>query len=90
MRSNSAGSARTRELEMEARFTLCNMADRIRRLDRHHFAPDESDFRVCPEGRPFAPSGPRMGSGSWHTGEPCPSDDDDAKFDKEIIIDCDG
>jgi 3-isopropylmalate/(R)-2-methylmalate dehydratase large subunit len=78
-----AGSG-VRGLEMEARFTLCNMAIEFGAWTGV-IAPDETTFEYV-EGRPFAPSGAAWDQAleHWRT---IPGDQD-ARFDKEIIIDC--
>lgn len=71
-------------LDMEGRFTLCNMAVEFSAFTGI-VAPDEQTFAYL-EGRPYAPSGD-----AWIA---CTREwrklrsDDDASFDKEIVIDC--
>ena len=75
-----------RSLPVEGRLTLCNMA--IEMGARNGFiAPDETTFAWL-EGRPFAPTGQRWDAALkwWRT----LTSDDDAVFDKEVVIDCNG
>ncbi|MDJ0709212.1 MAG: 3-isopropylmalate dehydratase large subunit [Woeseiaceae bacterium] len=78
-----AGAA-IESLDMEARFTLCNMAVEFSAFTGI-VAPDEKTIAYV-EGRPYAPTGDTWNScvDYWQTLR----SDDDAKFDKEIIIDC--
>ncbi|MCC5862616.1 MAG: 3-isopropylmalate dehydratase large subunit [Gammaproteobacteria bacterium] len=77
-----AGAA-VRALEMEARFTLCNMAVEFGAFSGL-IAPDEKTFAYL-EGRPFAPQGAlwAQARAHWQTLH----SDDDARFDREIRID---
>ena len=72
------------DMPMEARFTLCNMAVEFGAWTGI-IAPDETTYAYS-EGRPFAPQGDMWDRAveHWRT---LPSDDD-ARFDKEIVIDC--
>ncbi len=78
-----AGSA-VEALDIEARFTLCNMAVEFSAFTGI-VAPDIKTIAYV-EGRPYAPTGD-----AW---EDCLTywatlrSDDDAAFDKEIVIDC--
>jgi 3-isopropylmalate/(R)-2-methylmalate dehydratase large subunit len=78
-----SGSAVT-ALDMEARFTLCNMAVEFSAFTGI-VAPDEKTIDYV-KGRPYAPE-----DAAW---DDCVSawthlrSDDDARFDKEIRIDC--
>ncbi len=75
-----------RSLPVEGRLTLCNMA--IEMGSRNGFiAPDETTFAWL-EGRPFAPTGELWDAALkwWRTLK----SDDDAVFDKEVVIDCNG
>ena len=71
-------------LDIEARFTLCNMAVEFSAFTGI-VAPDEKTIEYV-KGRPYAPTGK-----AWDT---CVEywrslrSDDDAAFDKEIVIDC--
>ncbi len=79
-----AGSV-VRDMSIEGRLTLCNMA--IEMGARNGLiAPDETTFTWL-EGRPFAPTGRRWEAALawWRTLK----SDDDAGFDKEVVIDCD-
>ncbi len=71
-------------LEMEARFTLCNMAVEFAAF-LGLVAPDDKTIAYV-KGRPFAPTGEDWDKAEayWRTLR----SDDDAVFDKEIIIDC--
>ena len=72
------------QLDIEARFTLCNMAVEFSAFTGI-VAPDEKTIDYI-RGRPYAPQGD-----SW---DACVEywqslkSDDDAAFDKEIVIDC--
>jgi 3-isopropylmalate/(R)-2-methylmalate dehydratase large subunit len=78
-----AGAA-VRELGMEARFTLCNMAIEFGAWTGI-IAPDDTTFEYV-KGRPFAPQGHvwDQALAYWRT---LPTDDD-AEFDAGISIDC--
>jgi 3-isopropylmalate/(R)-2-methylmalate dehydratase large subunit len=78
-----AGEA-IRQMPMEARFTLCNMAVEFGAWTGI-IAPDETTYEYS-AGRPFAPQGPawEQALAHWRT---LPSDTD-AVFDQEIVIDC--
>jgi 3-isopropylmalate/(R)-2-methylmalate dehydratase large subunit len=78
-----AGEA-VRAMPMEARFTLCNMAVEFGAWTGI-IAPDDTTYEYS-EGRPFAPQGELWDRAveHWRT---LPSDDD-AVFDREIVIDC--
>jgi 3-isopropylmalate/(R)-2-methylmalate dehydratase large subunit len=78
-----AGAA-VRDLPMEARFTLCNMAVEFGAWTGM-IGPDETTYEYC-EGRPFAPGGEtwELALAYWKS---LPSDAD-ATFDAEISIDC--
>ncbi|MBT8444712.1 MAG: 3-isopropylmalate dehydratase large subunit [Gammaproteobacteria bacterium] len=78
-----AGEA-IRAMPMEARFTLCNMAVEFGAWTGI-IAPDETTYEYS-EGRPFAPQGElwERAVAHWRT---LPTDDD-AVFDRDIIIDC--
>ncbi len=70
-------------LDMEARFTLCNMAVEFSAFTGL-IAPDSTTLAYL-EGRPFAPAG-----NSWHRCVEAWQElrsDDDATFDREIVID---
>ena len=77
-----AGSA-VRELEIEARLTLCNMATEFSAFTGL-IAPDEKTFTYL-KGRPFAPKGKDWDSAvaQWCT----LVTDEGATFDREIVID---
>jgi len=77
--------ATVRELGMEARFTLCNMAIEFGAWTGI-IAPDDTTFEYV-RGRPFAPKDDAWDQAlaNWRT---LPTDDD-AEFDAEISIDCD-
>jgi 3-isopropylmalate/(R)-2-methylmalate dehydratase large subunit len=77
-----AGPA-VRQLEMEARFTLCNMAVEFGAWSGI-VAPDEKTFAYV-EGRPYAPRGEQWQAAMahWRT----LASDADAVFDHEISID---
>jgi len=77
-----AGAA-VRQLEMEARFTLCNMAVEFGAWSGI-VAPDEKTFAYV-EGRPYAPRGEQWQAAlaHWRT----LASDADAVFDREILID---
>jgi 3-isopropylmalate/(R)-2-methylmalate dehydratase large subunit len=79
-----AGSA-VRALDMEARFTLCNMATEFSAVTGM-ISPVDTTFRYL-EGRDFAPRGPgwERALANWRR---LPSDED-ACFDEEIAIDVD-
>lgn len=72
------------EMPMEARFTLCNMAVEFGAWTGI-IAPDETTYEYS-RGRPFAPHGEMWDRAleHWRT---LPTDDD-ATFDKEIVINC--
>ena len=77
-----AGSA-VRDLSMEGRMTLCNMA--IEAGARSGLvAPDETTFAYL-AGRPMAPAGPRWDQAvaNWKT----LTTDEGAAFDREVVID---
>jgi 3-isopropylmalate/(R)-2-methylmalate dehydratase large subunit len=78
-----AGQA-VRELGMEARFTLCNMAVEFGAWTGL-IAPDETTFEYV-AGRPFAPKDRlwEQALKNWKT----LATEEDARFDKEISIDC--
>jgi 3-isopropylmalate/(R)-2-methylmalate dehydratase large subunit len=78
-----AGEA-VRELPVEGRLTLCNMGVEFGAWTVI-IAPDEKVFEYV-SGRPFAPSGHALEQGLayWRTLR----SDDDARFDREIVIDC--
>ena len=78
-----AGEA-VRNMPMEARFTLCNMAVEFGAWTGI-IAPDETTFDYS-NGRPFAPAGELWDRAveHWRT---LPTDED-AVFDREIVIDC--
>jgi 3-isopropylmalate/(R)-2-methylmalate dehydratase large subunit len=78
-----AGDA-VRELPIEARLTLCNMTIEFGAWSGL-VAPDEKTFAYV-RGRPFAPAGDEwdLAVAHWQTLH----SDPDAKFDKEISIDC--
>ncbi|MGI9342095.1 MAG: 3-isopropylmalate dehydratase large subunit [Gammaproteobacteria bacterium] len=78
-----AGEA-VRDMAMEARFTLCNMAVEFGAWTGI-IAPDETTFAYS-NGRPFAPAGELWDRAveHWRT---LPTDED-ARFDKEIVVDC--
>lgn len=78
-----AGEA-IRTMPMEARFTLCNMAVEFGAWTGI-IAPDDTTYAYS-EGRPFAPQAGLWDQAvaHWRT---LPTDDD-AVFDKEIVIDC--
>ena len=78
-----AGEA-IRALPMEARFTLCNMGVEFGAWTCV-IAPDQTTYDYV-KGRPYAPKGHvwDQALANWKT---LPSDDD-ADFDKEIVIDC--
>ena len=73
-----------RAMPMEARFTLCNMAVEFGAWTGI-IAPDDTTYEYS-EGRPFAPQGELWDRAveHWRT---LPTDDD-AVFDREIVIDC--
>jgi 3-isopropylmalate/(R)-2-methylmalate dehydratase large subunit len=75
--------ATVRQLEMEARFTLCNMAVEFGAWSGI-VAPDEKTFAYV-EGRPYAPRGEQWQAAlaHWRT----LASDADALFDREILID---
>ncbi len=77
-----AGRA-VRELPMEARLTLCNMAVEFGAWTGL-IAPDEVTFAYV-KGRPYAPAGPAWDQAlaHWQT----LTSDPDAVFDREIVID---
>ena len=72
-----------RELEMEARFTLCNMAVEFGAFSGI-IAPDEKTFAYV-EDRRFAPRGAHWEAAMahWRT----LASDEDAEFDRELVID---
>lgn len=70
-------------LEIEARFTLCNMAVEFGAFTGL-IAPDEKTFAYV-EGRPFAPKGAQWDAALAHWREL--RSDADAQFDEEIVID---
>ena len=73
-----------RELEVEARLTLCNMAVEFSAFTGI-VAPDQKVVDYL-QGRPYAPGG-----GAWQAALSywqALRSDDDAKFDREINIDC--
>ena len=73
-----------RDLEVEARLTLCNMAVEFSAFTGI-IAPDQKVVDYL-QGRPYAPGG-----GAWHAALSywqALRSDDDAKFDREINIDC--
>jgi 3-isopropylmalate/(R)-2-methylmalate dehydratase large subunit len=80
-----AGAA-VRDLEVEARLTLCNMATEFSALTGM-IAPDDRTFAYL-EGRRYAPSGAawQAAVAHWRT----LATDDDARFDREITIEADG
>jgi 3-isopropylmalate/(R)-2-methylmalate dehydratase large subunit len=80
-----AGEAVT-ELPVEGRLTLCNMGVEFGAWTVV-IAPDEKVFEYV-KGRPFAPSGHLLEQALayWKTLR----SDDDARFDREIVIDCNG
>jgi 3-isopropylmalate/(R)-2-methylmalate dehydratase large subunit len=80
-----AGEAVT-ELSVEGRLTLCNMGVEFGAWTVI-IAPDEKVFEYV-KGRPFAPSGPilEQALAYWQTLR----SDDDARFDREIVITCNG
>lgn len=78
-----AGPA-VRSLDMEARFTLCNMAVEFGAWTGI-VAPDEITFAYV-EGRPFVPAGATWDQALTHW-KTLPGDPD-ARFDKEIVVDC--
>ncbi len=71
-------------LDMEARFTLCNMAVEFSAFTGI-IAPDAKTIDYV-KGRPYAPSDAHWDASTayWRTLR----SDDDAVFDKEIVIDC--
>ncbi len=71
-------------LDMEARFTLCNMAVEFGAFTGI-IAPDDKTIEYV-SGRPYAPHGDALESARqhWHSLR----SDDDAEFDREIVIDC--
>jgi 3-isopropylmalate/(R)-2-methylmalate dehydratase large subunit len=73
-----------RSLEIEARFTLCNMAIEFGAWTGI-IAPDEKTFEYV-YGRPFAPDGPAWDQALAHW-KTIPGDED-AHFDKEIVVNC--
>jgi len=80
-----AGSA-ARAMSIEQRMTLCNL--NIEMGGRSGFvAPDDATFQWV-AGRPFAPQGAMWDRAlaHWRTLKT----DDGAKFDREIVLDCDG
>ena len=77
-----AGAA-VRALEMEARFTLCNMAVEFGAFSGL-VAPDEKTFAYV-EGRPFAPKGALWAEALEHWQGL--HSDEGARFDREIHID---
>jgi len=79
-----AGEA-VRNLEIEARLTLCNMTVEFGAWSGL-VAPDEKTIEYV-KGRPFAPEGDVWNKAVeyWRTLKT----DDGATFDKEIVIDCD-
>ena len=79
-----AGAA-VRDLSVEARLTLCNMGVEFGAWTVI-IAPDEKVFEYV-KGRPFAPKGHvfEQALAYWRT---LPTDAD-ARFDREIVIDCD-
>lgn len=78
-----AGEA-VRALAIEARLTLCNMTVEFGAWGGL-VAPDQSTFDYL-EGRPYAPTGAQWDQAvaHWRT----LNTDSDARFDKEITIDC--
>ncbi|MDX1517402.1 MAG: 3-isopropylmalate dehydratase large subunit [Woeseiaceae bacterium] len=78
-----AGDA-LRQLDMEARFTLCNMAVEFGAFTGL-MAPDDRTLAYI-EGRPYAPVGDDWQSAvaEWRT----LASDDDARFDLEYVVDC--
>jgi 3-isopropylmalate/(R)-2-methylmalate dehydratase large subunit len=72
-----------RALSMEGRMTVCNMSIEAG-ARAGMIAPDETTFAYL-EGRPHAPSGPDWESAKEHWRSL--RTDDDAIFDKEILID---
>ncbi|TQV81250.1 3-isopropylmalate dehydratase large subunit [Exilibacterium tricleocarpae] len=80
-----AGAAVT-ALDIEARLTLCNMAVEFSAFTGL-VAPDEKTFRFL-QGRPYAPRGAawEQALAHWRTLR----SDADARFDREITIDCTG
>jgi 3-isopropylmalate/(R)-2-methylmalate dehydratase large subunit len=75
-----------RDLPIEGRLTLCNLT--IEMGSRSGFvAPDEKTFDWI-KGRPWAPKGAMWDQALayWRTLK----SDDDAVFDREIVVDCDG
>lgn len=79
-----AGAA-VRALPVEARLTLCNMGVEFGAWTVI-VQPDEKVFEYV-KGRPFAPRGPvlEQAIAHWRTLRTDP----DARFDREIVIDCD-
>lgn len=77
------GSA-VNELDMEARFTLCNMAVEFSAFTGL-IAPDDKTIAYL-EGRPYAPAGDAWDAAieSWRSLE----SDADAEFDRQFEIDC--
>lgn len=77
-----AGEA-VRALEMEARFTLCNMATEFSAVTGF-IAPDDKTFAYL-KGRPYAPAGEvwERALATWRT----LGSDPGAIFDREIVID---
>jgi 3-isopropylmalate/(R)-2-methylmalate dehydratase large subunit len=71
-------------LDMEARFTLCNMAVEFSAFTGV-IAPDDKTLAYV-EGRPYAPTGTawEQCSAHWRSLR----SDDDAQFDMEIVVDC--
>ena len=80
-----AGAA-VRDLDVEARLTLCNMATEFSAMTGM-IAPDERTFAYL-EGRPYAPGGALWDRAveHWRT----LSSDPEARFDREIRIAADG
>lgn len=78
-----AGEA-VENLDVEARFTLCNMAVEFSAFTGL-VAPDQKTLEYV-RGKPYAPSGNAWDASAayWRTLH----SDDDADFDKEIIVDC--
>jgi len=78
-----AGQA-VRDLEIEARLTLCNMTVEFGAFSGL-VAPDEKTFEYV-KGRPFAPTEAQWDEAVEHWRSL--KTDDDASFDREIVIDC--
>ena len=74
-----------KQLDMDSRFTLCNMATEFSAFTAL-IAPDDTTIDYV-KGRNFAPEGKKMELAirSWKALK----SDDDAKFDQEIAINCD-